>query len=432
MAFTHSKPSARASHPITMSKYGFTTTLLHADRRLNVEHGAVHKPIHTSSQYCYPDARELAAVFQGKAGFSYARQGTPTTDALEKKITAMEGGIGTISFASGMAALSALFTTLLRAGDHLISSQFIFGNTNSLFGTLQLLGVEVTLIDPTDLAAVATAIRPNTRMVFTETIANPGTQIADLEGIGEICRARGLVYVVDNTVTSPCLFQPRTVGAALVMNSLSKHIGGHAHALGGSLTDTGLFDWASYANILDVYKKGPPATWGLTQIKKKGLRDMGATLSADAAHRIAVGAETLALRMEKICSNALALATFLAGHPGVARVSYPGLASHPQHTLARRLFANRYSMLLGVELAPGIDCFDFLNKLDVVVLATHVGDTRTLALPAAHTIYYEMGPALRAQMGIADSLIRVSVGIEDEGDLIGDFDRALRECGAVR
>jgi O-acetylhomoserine (thiol)-lyase len=344
----------------------------------------------------------------------------------------MEGGIGSISFSSGMAALSALFTTLLRAGDHLISSQFIFGNTNSLFGTLQLLGVEVTLVDPTDLTAVATAIRPNTRMVFTETIANPGTQIADLEGIGEICRTHGLVYVVDNTVTSPCLFQPRTVGAALVMNSLSKHIGGHAHALGGSLTDTGLFDWTSYPNILDVYKKGEPATWGLTQIKKKGLRDMGATLSADAAHRIAVGAETLALRMEKICSNAQALATFLDGHPGVARISYPGLASHPQHALARRLFANRYSMLLGVELAPGMDCFDFLNKLDVVVLATHVGDTRTLALPAAHTIYYEMGPALRAKMGIADSLIRVSVGIEDEADLLADFDRALRECGAVR
>ena len=415
-----------------MSKHGFTTTILHADRRLNVEHGAVHKPIHTSSQYGYSDARELAAVFQGKPGFSYARQGTPTTDALEKKITGMEGGIASISFATGMAALSALFTTLLRAGDHLISSQFIFGNTNSLFGTLQLLGIEVTLVDPTDLAAVSAAIRPGTRMIFTETIANPGTQVADLEGLGEICRTHGLVYVVDNTVTSPCLFLPRAVGATLVMNSLSKHIGGHAHALGGSLTDTGLFDWSSYPNILDIYKKGAPASWGLTQIKKKGLRDMGATLSADAAHRIAVGAETLALRMEKICSNAMALATFLDGHPGVARVSYPGLASHPQHALARRLFAGRYSMLLGVELADGIDCFDFLNKLEVVVLATHVGDTRTLALPAAHTIYYEMGPELRAQMGIADSLIRVSVGIEDEADLIGDFDRALRECGAAQ
>jgi O-acetylhomoserine (thiol)-lyase len=414
-----------------MSKHGFTTNILHADRRAGVEHGAVHKPIHTSSQYAYADSHELAAVFQGKSGYTYARQGTPTTDALEKKITLMEGGIASLTFSTGMAALSALFTTLLRAGDHLISSQFIFGNTNSLFGTLQLLGIEVSLVDPTDAGAIAAAIKPNTRMVFTETIANPGTQVADLEGIGQICQAHNLVYVVDNTLTSPWLFQPRTVGASFVMNSLSKHIGGHAHALGGSLTDTGLFDWTTYPNILDVYKKGPAVGWGTLQIKKKGLRDMGATLAADAAHRIAVGAETLSLRLDKICSNAMALASFLSNHPSVARVSYPGLESHPQHARADKLFKGRYSMLLGVELAAGVDPFDFLNKLEVVILATHVGDTRTLALPAAHTIYYEMGPALRAQMGIADGLIRVSVGIEEEQDLIDDFSHALDTCKKI-
>jgi O-acetylhomoserine (thiol)-lyase len=414
-----------------MAKHGFTTNILHADRRAGVEHGAVHKPIHTSSQYAYADSHELAAVFQGKSGYTYARQGTPTTDALEKKITLMEGGIASLTFSTGMAALSALFTTLLRAGDHLISSQFIFGNTNSLFGTLQLLGIEVSLVDPTDAGAIAAAIKRNTRMVFTETIANPGTQVADLEGIGRICQAHNLVYVVDNTLTSPWLFQPRTVGASFVMNSLSKHIGGHAHALGGSLTDTGLFDWTTYPNILDVYKKGPAVGWGTLQIKKKGLRDMGATLAADAAHRIAVGAETLSLRLDKICSNAMALASFLSNHPSVARVSYPGLESHPQHARADKLFKGRFSMLLGVELAAGVDPFDFLNKLEVVILATHVGDTRTLALPAAHTIYYEMGPALRAQMGIADGLIRVSVGIEEEQDLIDDFSHALDTCKKI-
>ncbi len=411
-----------------MAKHGFTTRILHNDRQLSVEHGAVHKPIHTSSQYAYPDARELAAVFQGKAGYTYARQGTPTTDALEKKVSAMEGGGTSLTFSTGMGALSALFTTLLRAGDHLISSQFIFGNTNSLFGTLEHLGIEISLVDPTDVAAVAAAIKPNTRMVFTETIANPGTQIADLEGLGRLCAEHNLVYVVDNTLTSPWLFQPRTVGASLVMNSLSKHIGGHAHALGGSLTDTGLFDWAKYPNIADVYKKGSSTGWGITQIKKKGLRDMGATLAADAAHRIAVGAETLSLRLDKISSNALALAKYLAQHPGVARVSYPGLETHPQHQRARKLFGGKYSNLLAVELAPGIDSFDFLNHLEVVILATHVGDTRTLALPAAQTIYYEMGPALRAQMGIADGLIRLSVGIEDEQDLLADFAQAFEKC----
>jgi O-acetylhomoserine (thiol)-lyase len=408
-----------------MAKHGFTTRILHNDRHLSVEHGAVHKPIHTSTQYAYPDARELAAVFQGKAGYTYARQGTPTTDALEKKVSAMEGGGTSLTFATGMGALSALFTTLLRAGDHLISSQFIFGNTNSLFGTLEQLGIEISLVDPTDVAAVAAAIKPNTRMVFTETIANPGTQIADLEGLGRLCAERNLVYVVDNTLTSPWLFQPRTVGASLVMNSLSKHIGGHANALGGSLTDTGLFDWTKFPNILDVYKKGPAAGWGITQIKKKGLRDMGATLAADAAHRIAIGAETLSLRLDKISSNALALAQYLSKHPSVARVSYPGLESHPQHERARHLFGGKYSNLLAVELVAGIDSFDFLNHLQVVILATHVGDTRTLALPAAQTIYYEMGPALRAQMGIADGLIRLSIGIEEEEDLLADFAQAF-------
>lgn len=353
-----------------MAKHGFTTTILHGDRRLQVEHGAVHKPIHTSTQYAYPDARELAAVFQGKPGFTYARQGTPTTDALEKKITAMEGGVASLSFATGMGALAALFTTLLRSGDHLVSSQFIFGNTNSLFGTLELLGIDLTLVDPTDISAVAAAIRPNTRMIFTETIANPGTQIADLEAIGALCAERGLMYVVDNTLTSPWLFQPKTVGATFVMNSLSKHIGGHAHALGGALTDTGLFDWTKCPNILDVYKKGPVVGWGLTQIKKKGLRDMGATLSADAAHRIAVGAETLSLRLTKICSNAMALATYLSSHPGVSRVAYPGLSSHPQHARAQALFNGGFGNLIAFELKEGIDSFDFLNRLEVVILAT--------------------------------------------------------------
>jgi O-acetylhomoserine (thiol)-lyase len=236
------------------------------------------------------------------------------------------------------------------------------------------------------------------------------------------------VYVVDNTLTSPWLFQPRTVGASLVMNSLSKHIGGHANALGGSLTDTGLYDWTQFPNILDVYKKGPSQGWGITQIKKKGLRDMGATLSADAAHRLAVGAETLSLRLDKISSNALALAKFLVTHPSVARVSYPGLESHPQHERARKLFGGKYSNLLGVELAEGIDSFDFLNRLQIVILATHVGDTRTLALPAAQTIYYEMGPALRKQMGIADGLIRLSIGIEEQEDLLADFAQAFEQC----
>ncbi len=404
---------------------GFTTSILHADRRSSVEHGAIHKPLHPSSEYAYADSRELAAVFQGKAGFTYARQGTPTTTALEDKITHMEGGIGTVSFATGMAALNAVFFTLLRQGDHLIASQYIFGNTNSLLGTLAGLGVEVTFVDATDVANVKAAWRPETRMVFVESIANPGTQIADLLGIGQWCAEKHLVYVVDSTLSTPWLCRGIDVQASLVVNSLSKYIGGHGHALGGAVTNTGLYDWSDYEIIAQPYRKGSPQTWGLTQIKKKGLRDMGGTLSADSAHRISVGSETLALRMERACSNALQLANYLSAHPKVSAVHYPGLAGHAQHQRADQLFGHRFGSLMGVELVDGIDVFEFLNRLKVLILATHLGDTRTLVLPVAHTIYYEMGAERRAQMGIADSLLRVSVGIEDIEDLVEDFRQAL-------
>lgn len=408
-----------------MSQQGFTTRILHADRRGGTEHGAVHKPIHTSSQYAYADARELAAVFQGKPGFSYARQGTPTTAALETKLAQMENARASVVFATGMAALAALFTTLLKAGDHLISSRFIFGNTNSLYNTLNQLGIEVTLVDATDAQCVAEAVTERTKMIFVESIANPATQVADLVGVGQLAKEKGLVYVVDSTLTSPYLLQGQSVGASFVMHSLSKHIAGHAQALGGVLIDTGLFDWIGYSNILPIYQKGDSVGWGLTQIKKKGLRDMGATLAAEPAHRIAIGAETLALRLEKACSNALALAQHLESHPLVQAVYYPGLANHKQHERAAQLFGNRFGTLLSLEPKPHVDCFEVLNALEVVILATHVGDTRTLALPVAHTIYHEMGAAQRAVMGIADNLIRVSVGIEDTGDLVRDFDQAF-------
>jgi O-acetylhomoserine (thiol)-lyase len=311
---------------------GLTTTVLHADRQSDIEHGAVHKPMHAAVAYGYRSSRELAAVFQGdKPGHVYGRQGNPTTSALEAKVSLMEQAAGTVCFSTGMAA-TVRDDRAAAQGRSRGSSQFLFGNQQPL-QTLAAIGVEVTLADATDVAAVAAALRPATRLVFVETIANPATQVADLAAIGELCAARGVLYVVDNTMTSPWLFQPRTVKASLVINSLTKAIGGHGNALGGAVSDTGLYDWTAYPHIAPAYKKGKPATWGLLQIRKKGLRDLGATLSAEHAHRIAIGAETLALRMDRACGNALLLAHWLETQPGVARVAYPGLASHPQHGL---------------------------------------------------------------------------------------------------
>lgn len=408
-----------------MAKKGFITTNLHSDRRSEPEHGVLHKPVHPSVAYGYSDARDLAAVFQGKrAGYNYGRQMNPTVTALQDRITAMEEGLATIAFATGMAGIAATMLTLLRQGDHFIASSFLFGNTNSFFGTLQNYGIEVTFVDATKASEVESAIQENTRLVFVETIANPVTQVADLANIGQLCQQHGLIYCVDNTMTSPHLFQPKSVGASLVVNSLTKYIGGHGNALGGSITDTGLFNWEAYDNILDTYRKGDSAMWGITQIRKKGLRDMGASLGPEAAHHLAVGSETLPLRMDKACKNALALAEFCEKQPGVRSVYYPGLASHPQHELASSLFGN-FGAIFSLDLDEQLDCFDFLNKLDVVIASSNLGDTRTLAIPVAHTIFYEMGPQRRASMGIADSMIRFSVGIEDTEDLLNDFEQAL-------
>jgi len=405
---------------------GFTTAILHSDRDAPIEHGALHKPLHLSVAYGYRDARELAAVFQGRAqGYAYGRQGNPTSTALEAKVTAMEGGIGTVTFATGMAAIGAIMLALLKAGDHIVSSQFVFGNTTSLLGTLEAHGHAVSYVDATDVAQVEAALTPATRIVFVETIANPRVQVADLAKIGALCRERGILYVVDNTMTSPWLFQPRHVHAGLIVNALTKYIGGHGNALAGSVTDTGLFDWTKFPNIVDAYRSQPPRNWGLQQLRKKGLRDWGGTLAAEQAHHIAVGSETLALRMERICANALALAEWLQQSPDIAKVYYPGLATHPQHALASQLFRG-YGGLLSFELRDGIDPFDFLNRLKIVVLSSNLGDNRTLAIPVAHTIFYEMGAERRTAMGIADSLIRISTGIEDGADLIGDFRQALQ------
>lgn len=409
-----------------MSKKGFTTSIVHGDRIAGSEHGGVHQPIHTSVQYGFERVEDLIGVFQGtkKGGFNYARQGTPTTAALERKIASLEEGIGTICFSTGMAAITATFLTLLRAGDHLVSSRYVFGNTNSLFGTLRTLGVEVTTVDAGDAENVKNAIQPNTRMVFVETIANPGTQIPDLQRIGDLCRERGIAYVVDNTITSPAVFKPKAVGASLVINSLTKTIAGHGTALGGAVTDTGLFDWSAYPNIADEYRRSTAKEQGLLQIRKKGLRDMGATLSSEQAHTIATGMETLALRVKQSSANALALARFLEGHKAVGKVWYPGLESHPQYGIAQALFKGA-SWLLSFELLNAERMIEVVNALELPIKATGLGDTRTLIIPVAPTIFFEAGAQTRKAMGISDGMLRLSAGIEDIDDLIADFAQAL-------
>jgi O-acetylhomoserine (thiol)-lyase len=404
---------------------GFTTKVVHNDRQDTIEHGSLHKPIHANVAYGYDDAKELAAVFQGtKSGYSYGRQVNPTVTALESKVTVMESGVASVCFGTGMAAIGTTMFALLRSGDHIVSSAFLFGNTNSLFNTFGQMDINVSFVDATSVDAVAAAVTEKTRVVFVETIANPRTQVADLARIGEFCAQHGLVYVVDNTMTSPYLFQAKEVGASLVVNSLTKYIGGHGNALGGAVTELGNYDWSTFPNIYPEYQGGEPTKWGITQIKKKGLRDLGASLGPEAAHHIAMGSETLALRVQRQSDNAMAICQYLQAHPKVKRVYYPGLDDHPQHARAQELF-RAFGGLFSFELQPEVDLWEFLNRLDVIVKSSNLGDNRTLAIPVAHTIFFEMGAERRASMGIDESLIRISSGIEDSEDLLADLAAAF-------
>lgn len=405
---------------------GFTTTILHSDRLLKPEHGALHQPVHNAVTWGFDDVQRLVDVFQNKSkGYAYSRQGNPTVTALEHKITQMEQGMATIAFATGMAAISASIMALMKAGDHLIASSYLFGNTRSILQTFIDIGLNIDFVDATDVENVKAVYTDRTKMVLVETVANPATQIADLEKIGAFCKEKNLIYMVDNTMTSPYLFRPVEVNASLVINSLTKYIGGHANALGGAVTDTGLFNWDAYENIAPVLKGMiKPQMLGMAQIRKRGLRDGGGTLAPEAAHTISVGSETLALRLERACSNAMAVATLLAHHPKVSKVYYPGLEEHPQHNLAGRLF-KRHGALLSFALTDDVDLFQFLNNLQLVIKSSNLGDTRTLAIPVAHTIFFELGADRRTEMGIPDSMIRLSVGIEDTEDLLNDFKNAL-------
>ena len=404
---------------------GFTTKVVHNDRQDSIEHGSLHKPIHANVAYGYDDARELAAVFQGvKNGYSYGRQVNPTVTALESKVTVMETGVASVCFGTGMAAIGTTMFALLRSGDHIVSSAFLFGNTNSLFNTFGQMNINVSFVDATSVDAVAAAVTEKTRVVFVETIANPRTQVADLARIGEFCAQHGLVYVVDNTMTSPYLFQAKEVGASLAVNSLTKYIGGHGNTLGGAVTELGNYDWSTFPNIYPEYQGGDPTKWGITQIKKKGLRDLGASLGPEAAHHIAMGSETLALRVQRQSDNAMAICQYLQAHPKIKRVYYPGLDDHPQHARAQELF-RAFGGLFSFELQPEVDLWEFLNRLDVIVKSSNLGDNRTLAIPVAHTIYFEMGAERRASMGIDESLVRISSGIEDSEDLLADLAAAF-------
>jgi len=401
--------------------------LVHADRKINKpQHGAVHESSNNSVLFAFDDVDDLEAVFQGKKpGHVYSRSSSGSAVALQNILNELEGGIGAATFATGMAAISALMFSLLQAGDHIVVSRYLFGNTRSFIDSLSRFAIDVSYVDVVDASEVSGAIKPNTKMVFCETIANPGTQVADLKAIGDICEQAHILYVLDNTMTPSVMLDAKSIKANMLTTSLTKYIAGHGNVLGGVVVDMGNFDWTQFSNILDVYKTAEPQQWGMTQIRKKGLRDMGATLAPQSAHLVSVGLETLSMRVDKTCSNGMAIANYLLEQNKVKAVYYPGLAQHPQHERASALFNSQFGGILSFELADDVNMRDFLNSLEMLIVATHLGDTRTLILPVSTTIFYENGIEQRKEMGISENLVRISIGIEDPQDLIDDLAQAF-------
>ena len=327
-------------------------------------------------------------------------------------------------FSSGMASIASLFLALLKKGDHIIASQYLFGNTVSFFKTLIRLGFDVDFVDTCNIDEVKKHFKKETRFLFFETISNPTTQVPDIPSLSTLCKNENVISIVDNTITTPFLFQPKKWGFTFSQHSLSKYIAGHGEALGGSVTDLGNYKWDEDPNIIEMYKKRDCLSKGIFQIKKKAVRDMGPSLSPTAAMRILTGAETLSLRMTKHMENATAIANYLKGHKKVEKVYYPGLKEHPQYEIVQKCFSGS-SGILSFSLKGNGDPVAFLDDLNIIIPATHLGDTRSLAIPVAQTIFYEMGVEGRKKTGISENLIRLSVGIENTEDLIADIDKAL-------
>lgn len=410
-----------------MNSKNLESELVHVERQLNhPQSGAVHEATNNSVLFHFDDVADLEAVFQGKkAGHVYSRSSSSSSVALQNTLAKLDNGLHATVFSTGMAAISALMLSLLKSGDHIIVSKYLFGNTRSFIDSLIRFGIDVDYVDTTAVDNIKQKAKEGTKLVFCESIANPGTQVADLAGIGDFCQTSNILFVVDNTMTPCVMLDAHAVKANMLTTSLTKYVSGHGNVLGGVVVDMGNFDWSKFDNILDIYKTVPTDALGTTQLRKKGLRDLGATLAPQSAHLISVGMETLSMRMQKICDNAKLVSEFLSQHESVTKVYYPGLEDHPQHQRANTLFDGNYGGILSFELQANVNLRDFINALNMILAATHLGDNRTLILPVASTIFYENGPRQRQEMGISDNLVRMSIGIEDGYDIVDDLRQAF-------
>ncbi|GAA6140607.1 O-acetylhomoserine aminocarboxypropyltransferase [Hydrogenophaga sp. 5NK40-0174] len=422
---------------------GFSTLQLHAGAAPDPTTGARAVPIHLSTSFVFESSEQAAALFnQERAGHVYSRISNPTNAVLEQRVAALDGGIGAIATASGQAALHLVISTLMGAGGHIVASTALYGGSHNLLHfTLRRFGIETTFVPPGDLDAWRSAIRPNTRLLFGETVGNPGLDVLDVPAIAEIAHAAKVPLLVDSTLTTPYITQPLSQGADLVYHSATKFLSGHGTVIGGVVVDGGSFDWDAsghFPELSDPYDGfhgmvfTEESTVGafLLRARREGLRDFGACLSPHSAWLILQGLETLSLRMERHLSNTEKVVEFLAAHPMVSRVGHPLLESHPSHALAERLFRH------GAKGAGAVFSFDikgsreqgkaFIEALRIFSHLANVGDARSLVIHPASTTHFRMTDEALAAGGIGPGTIRLSIGLEDPADLIDDLKRALK------
>jgi O-acetylhomoserine (thiol)-lyase len=425
--------TAREQHP------HFDTVALHGGFGGDPATHARAVPIYQTTSYVFDSTDHASKLFAlEEFGNIYTRINNPTTDVLEQRLATLEGGAGALAVASGQAAVIYAILNLARAGDHIVSSASLYGGTYNAFAhTLPRFGIDVTLVDFSNPSSIDSAIRPNTKAVFAETIGNPKIDVLDIERVATIAHAHNVPLVVDNTLATPYLLRPIEWGADIVVHSATKFIGGHGTAIGGAIVDGGRFDWTQSGRFPDFVEPDPSyhglqyaAVFGhlayIIKARVQLLRDVGAAISPFNAWLLLQGLETLGVRMDRHVANAQAIAEFLASHPRVASVSYPGLPGDPAHERARRFLPNGCGSILTFRIdGPGTEARAFIDRLRLFSLLANVGDAKSLVIHPASTTHQQLTKQDRIRSGVDDSTIRLSIGIEDRRDIIADLQQAF-------
>lgn len=404
----------------------FNTALLHAGYGPEEKTGATMIPVYQSSSFAQKTAEDLEDLFKGsRYGHIYTRISNPTIEAFEKRITCLEGGITAIACSSGMAAIALAIMNIVKCGDEIISGSGIFGGTYSLFNNFKDFGITARYASDNDIASFESCINKKTRLIFIETIGNPKLDVPDIKNLSLLAHRHGIPLLVDNTVTTPYLVRPMELGADIVMHSTSKYINGSGNSIGGIIIDSGRFHWEieKYPTLGEFKKYGP--FMYMAKLRKGLFKDLGACISPFNSFLNNIGLETLGLRMEKTCENALRLAEYLRTNKRVISINYPGLEENEYYKVANKQFKGRFGGILTIRLGSKDNAFNLINNLKYAANLANIGDVRTIVTHPSSTIFAGNSVQEKERAGVYEDMIRVSLGIENIEDLIDDFDQAL-------